>query len=275
MTTLPVWTFPNSTLPVGSSNYYSLRFAPAPLREDLAILFGWRAQLEAIPREVSDPGVARRKLHWWQTEIQQIHRGVGTHPIAAPLHQAIQRHDLPLAVLLEPFTRLEAVLDGLPPPGFRSLTELAEADLGALFESICRCHGLVAPHLMIERARQLGAYCTLVEQLRDSGWSIRHGRGHWVPQRILHEAGLDLTGILGPSGRGHLPLLVRHCADRIRTQRAALAVLPELPVSVRIQVRLRDALLDTLEASDFAVAEQRITLTPLRKLWLAWRESRR
>ena len=30
-------------------------------------------------------------------------------------------------------------------------------------------------------------------------------------------------------------------------------------------------LLDEIEAADFAVLDQRIALTPLRKLWIAWR----
>jgi 15-cis-phytoene synthase len=36
-----------------------------------------------------------------------------------------------------------------------------------------------------------------------------------------------------------------------------------------------ETLLDEIEGDCFDVADRRIELTPLRKLWLAWRESRR
>ena len=48
-----------------------------------------------------------------------------------------------------------------------------------------------------------------------------------------------------------------------------------MPASIRARARILEVLLDEIEDEGFDVADQRIGLTPLRKLWLAWRESRR
>ena len=48
-----------------------------------------------------------------------------------------------------------------------------------------------------------------------------------------------------------------------------------LPVCIRIWVRILVSLLDELKGVGFAVADRRIGLTPLRKLWLAWQPGRR
>jgi phytoene synthase len=46
-------------------------------------------------------------------------------------------------------------------------------------------------------------------------------------------------------------------------------------VTLRIRLRLADLLLAELDAGGFEVADRRVSLTPIRKLWHAWRESRR
>jgi phytoene synthase len=45
--------------------------------------------------------------------------------------------------------------------------------------------------------------------------------------------------------------------------------------SLRAQAAIGLASLDEIEADEFQILHQRITLTPLRKLWLAWRAARR
>ncbi|HEY3486902.1 MAG TPA: hypothetical protein VGL10_02445, partial [Gammaproteobacteria bacterium] len=42
-----------------------------------------------------------------------------------------------------------------------------------------------------------------------------------------------------------------------------------------IMAAIYEKLLDEIEADGYRVLEQRISLTPLRKLWIAWRTARR
>ncbi len=62
-------------------------------------------------------------------------------------------------------------------------------------------------------------------------------------------------------------------AETLRSDRPEPADTAALPRALRIQLRIHAALLDELARSGFDVVDQRIGLTPLRKLWLAWRTS--
>ena len=57
---------------------------------------------------------------------------------------------------------------------------------------------------------------------------------------------------------GAAALLFLFCS--VRAQRAALAL-----------AAIHQALLDEIEASHFQVLSRRIALTPMRKLWIAWK----
>ena len=80
---LDEWRFPNRATPLGSSAYYSLRFAPKELRDDLAALLAWRHEVTAILEVVSDPGVARLKLQWWRDELERTFAGEARHPLTS------------------------------------------------------------------------------------------------------------------------------------------------------------------------------------------------
>ncbi len=56
-------------------------FAPAQQRRALSALHALRAELRAIPLEVSDPGVALAKLGWWQQEWERLMAGQARHPV--------------------------------------------------------------------------------------------------------------------------------------------------------------------------------------------------
>jgi phytoene synthase len=74
---------------------------------------------------------------------------------------------------------------------------------------------------------------------------------------------------------GFVPLM-RFQADRARTMyRDALALLPAVDRKAQrpglMMGAIYSALLTEIEHENFQVLHQRIALTPLRKLWLAWR----
>lgn len=271
------WRFPSAATPPGSALYYSIRLAPAALRDELAALVGWRHEVRCILTSVSDPGVARLKLDWWRGELGRAFRaltdppaGIAAEPPGHPLSLALQpvlgRHQLPVEPFLAIAERVEAELRCQVPPDRRAWQEAEEHDLGALFELLIRCHGIAGmPELA--RARRLGGYCGQVYRLRDAGRLLRAGRAVLSAEQL---------GTVQPTaaGRRELPRLLAAAGSQLRADRAATDD-AGLPLCLRIHVRLMDALLAELAAAGFEVLDQRIGLTPIRKLWLAWRESRR
>lgn len=266
------WGFPNAGTPPGSSAYYSVRFAPRSLRDPLAVLFGWRHLVRSVLSEVSDRGVAARKLAWWQEELDRIMSGTGSHPIARPLAQAITGADLPRQPLTEIIWATESILTDRRTADFAALLDRAQLDQGALCELIARVHGETRAD-RLAAARRAGAYCSLVELIRDSGRLLRQGRAGFLADAWVIQDQHTNSGEGQPFSREQLPSLCATIATDLAPYRNELGgSLSEQSVTTRILVRLADALLAELVDSRFQVADQWIDLTPLRKLWIAWRE---
>ncbi len=270
-TALDEWRFPNRATPVGSSAYYSLRFAPRELRDDLAVLSAWRYQIHEIPDRVADPGVARIKLQWWREELERTYTDTPHHPLSRVLQPVVERHGLPQAPFTDIAECVEAEILRRQPATEAELDATCERDLGTLFELIARCHGLHDADVL-KTARRLGGFCARVYLIRDSGALIRRGRALF-PSEQLSALGLSHEALAQREYHDRLPELLASAADRARTQLAASDLSRDLPVCIRIRVRILASLLDELAGADFAVVDRRLGLTPLRKLWLAWRES--
>ncbi|KAA6187708.1 hypothetical protein F2Q65_00230 [Thiohalocapsa marina] len=284
------WRFPNPATPPGSADYYSIRFSAAGRRDALAALFALRRELRHILVQVSDPGVARRKLDWWRDEIGRGLEGRAQHPLCRPLEPAQRSHALPLDPFLDMARRVEDELQGS-----RSTTRAAHwhrlgDDRGALFQLICHCHwdpcNRLTDDATLAGARDAGAWCTQVRQLRAVGRLLRQGR-EIAPQDLLEQIGLSQSELVrtamaqsaqagtggphpDPSRRARLCGLLAELAPAPFPAAAAAA----LPLPIRIQLRIHAALLQELVRADFDLLDRRIGLTPLRKLWIAWRTSR-
>ncbi len=267
------WRFPNRATPPGSSAYYSVRMAPADLRDDLAALLAWRHQVRATLDDVSDPGVARVKLHWWREELGRTWTGEPRHPLSRLLAPMIPRYGLPMQTFLRMADQAEVDFAGHPPEDQQALDEACEADLGALFELLARCHG-VGDLGTLAAARGLGAFCGLVYLIRDSGRHLRRRRP-FLPADRLGNLGLTQGSLTLPEHAEQLPKLLAETVAAARTCRERNVTGPRLPAALRVRGQILADLLKALEAEGFDLAERRVGLTPLRKLWLAWREARR
>lgn len=267
------WLFPNRATPPGSSAYYSVRFAPAALRDDVAALLAWRREVRAILEEVSDPGVARRKLQWWREELARTYAGDPRHPLSRVLQPAVERHGLPASRFEQIADGVEAELRGHQPADEAAMDRACDADQGALFELIARCHGLDGERAL-ESARGLGRFCAHVYLIRNSGALVRRGRPI-LPVERLRPHGLSAEALTRQEHGNRLPALLAGAAKQARDGLAALGGVAHLPACTRVRAAILDALLAELARVGFDVADRRIGLTPVRKLWLGWRESRR
>ncbi|MFN3630370.1 MAG: squalene/phytoene synthase family protein, partial [Casimicrobiaceae bacterium] len=121
----------------------------------------------------------------------------------------------------------------------------------------------------------LGESLQLINILRDVGEDARRGR-LYLPQSLLDEHGVSAAAVLrlegGESLHRALDALYRRACARYDQ---ALALLPE---QARRDQRpglamgaIYRALAEEIRADGFRVLTHRITLTPIRKLWIAWK----
>lgn len=259
----------------GSSFYYSFLFLPAERRRAITAVYAYCREVDDAVDEVSDPSVAEAKLQWWRGEVAALFDRQPTHPVTRALLPFI---DGPLGITRE---RLLAILEGMEMDlrqnrylDFAALKRYAHLVAGVVGEISAAVFGYSDPRTL-EFAGRLGLALQLINVIRDVGDDARRGRVY-LPLDELRRFGVRPADLL--AGRyvdGFVPLM-RFQAERARTSyREAVALLP--PADRRAQRpglimgAIYAALLDEIEREDFQVLHQRVALTPLRKLWIAWR----
>ncbi len=259
----------------GSSFYYSFLFLPAERRRAITAVYAYCREVDDAVDEVSDPSVAEAKLQWWRGEVAALFDRQPTHPVTRALLPFI---DGPLGITRE---RLLAILEGMEMDlrqnrylDFAALKRYAHLVAGVVGEISAAVFGYSDPRTL-EFAGRLGLALQLINVIRDVGDDARRGRVY-LPLDELQRFGVRTADLL--AGRyvdGFVPLM-RFQAERARASyREAMALLP--PADRRAQRpglimgAIYATLLDEIERENFQVLHQRVALTPLRKLWIAWR----
>jgi phytoene synthase len=128
-------------------------------------------------------------------------------------------------------------------------------------------------------ARDLGIAFQLTNIIRDVGEDARRGR-IYLPQDELTVHGVAAASLRQREGGDALVALMKD--QVVRTQRWYARALDALPDEDRraqrpglIMAAIYRALLDEIERDGYRVLDRRIALTPLRKLWIAWKTARR
>ena len=259
----------------GSSFYYSFLFLPPERRRAITAVYAYCREVDDVVDEASDLAVAAAKLQWWRGEVNALYEGHPTHPVTRAL--------LPFVAgpygITQP--RLAAILEGMEMDlrqnrylDYAALKRYAHLVAGVVGEIAAGVFGYTDPRTL-EYASRLGLTLQLINVIRDVGDDARRGRVY-MPVDELQRFEVTAADLL--NGRyvdGFVPLL-RFQAERARAvYREALDVLPAADRATQrpglIMGAIYATLLDEIERENFQVLHQRIALTPLRKLWIAWR----
>ncbi len=256
----------------GSSFYYSSLLLSPDRRRALTALQAWRLELDAIVHENHDAGVALQRLDWWRAELRRLYEGSPNHPVSLAL--------LPFLAAL-PQAEMSQVLDGTE----MDLAQSRYFDEGALGR-YCRLVGGTLGKLTarllgftdertLESAEKLGLSQMRIRIVREVGHDARQGRVY-IPVDTLQRFEVPVADIMQSRHSPQFVTMMRDQASLARTlYQEALALLPRADRRAQraalALAAIHHALLDEIEASDFQVLTQRIALTPMRKLWLAWK----
>jgi 15-cis-phytoene synthase len=248
----------------GSSFYYSFLFLPPPRRRAITALYAYCREVDDVVDEVSDPGVARTKLGWWAEEVARIYAGNPQHPVGRALAPVVGIYGLDRALLLEIIEGMRMDLDYNRYPDFATL------------EVYChRVAGVVGLLSTLEYARTLGIAFQLTNIVRDVGEDVRRNR-IYVPLDELARFGLTADDVVLLKEDERFSRLMAFQIARARAYYdKAFALLPQADRKAQrpglVMAGIYRTLLDEIEAARGMVLNQRVALTPLRKLWIAWR----
>jgi len=258
----------------GSSLYYSFLFLPPAQRQAMTALHAWCREIGDAVDDTQDASVAHQQLAWWRNEIGQMFMGAPSHPVTKALQPHAQAAGLTQAMFGEVLEGMEMDL-----AQSRYLDDIALARYchhvgGVVGTMSARLLGCQDPSTLAF-AEKLGLSLRLVDILRDVGEDARRGR-IYLPVNTMQRFQVPAAEITRGTHSERFAALMRERAGQARAlHREALALLPRADRRAQraalVMGAIHQALLDELEASDFQVLNQRISLTPMRKLWIAWK----
>lgn len=258
----------------GSSFYYAFLFLPRERRAAITAFYAFCREIDDVVDEVTDPGVAHTKLAWWQAEVIKAYAGTPSHPVMkalmplAPGYQIEARH-------------LQAVIEGchmdlaqnryLDFPNLKTYCHLVAGIVG---EVAARIFGQTED-ATTAYAHKLGLAFQMTNIIRDVGEDALRGR-IYLPVNELQQFDVKAHEILKRQYSERFSALMA-----FQTQRAiglydeALDLLPEPDRRSQkpglMMASIYRTLLREIEADGYQVLHQRVSLTPLRKFWLAWK----
>lgn len=264
----------NRTRGSGSSFFYAFLFLPEEKRRAMMALYAFCREVDDIADEIADQAVATRKISFWSEEIERVFSGTPQHPIGQELVW-VREH---FPVQQQPFMEmLEGMMIDISRKPILNDEELAH---------YCYCVAGTVGLLSIEifghsneQAREfaleLGQALQITNILRDIKDDTKINR-IYLPQdaRIRFKvADQDIKD--GNLSEGMQAMLTYYGEKAEAHYQRALELLPaEDRISLRPSILMATiyyAQLKRLQDGNYDVWRHSGHISPLRKIWIAWR----
>ena len=258
----------------GSSFYYSFLFLPAERRRAITALYAFCREVDDVVDETADVGIARTKLAWWRTEVANLFEGHPQHPVTRALAPFVQPFGIDRGRMGEIIDGMEMDLIHHRYADFEALKLYCHRAAGVVGQLSASIFGYTDP-ATLEYAEALGIAFQLTNIIRDVGEDARRDRVY-LPVDELARFGLAPEDILARRRSEQFVELMEFQAQRAQSYYdLAFAKLPAADRRSQraglIMAAIYRTLLEEIRRDRFEVLEQRVALTPVRKLWIAWK----
>ena len=258
----------------GSSFYYSFLFLPPKRRRAITALYAYCREVDDVVDECLGPQVAAATLAWWRQELDRLYGGTPQHPVTRALLPVLAEFDLAQEQLLE-------IIDGME----MDLQQSRYLDFKALSlycYRVASVVGLLAAEIFgfedrrtQKYAHDLGMAFQLTNIIRDVGEDARRGRVY-LPLDELKRFDVPIADILNARYSDNFKRLMEFQIERAEQYYAqAMSQLPNIDRKTQrpglVMTAIYRTVLDEIKRDGCQVLSQRTSLTPLRKLWIAWR----
>jgi len=258
----------------GSSFYYSFLFLPPERRRAITALYAFCREVDDVVDECTDTSVAQMKLAWWRKEVAAAYHGAPQHPVARALAEIAPRFNLAEARLLEIIDGMEMDLNFNRYPDFETLKLYCHR--------VASVVGLLSAEIFgyrdsrtLDYAADLGLAFQLTNIIRDVGEDARRNR-IYLPLDEIARHGLGEADILETRETDGFRRLMEFQIERAHGYyRGAFAKLPADDRRAQrpglVMAAIYQTTLDEIRRDGCRVLKQRVSLTPIRKLWIAWK----
>lgn len=269
----------------GSSFYYAFLFLPPPKRAAITAFYAFCREIDDVVDEVHDPGVAQAKLNWWRQQVLKAcgsHTGQGPaeHPALLALQPHLQTYGIEAQHLLQVIDGCQMDLEQSRYLDYAGLQRYCHLVAGVVGEVAARIFGQTDPDTT-HYAHRLGLAFQLTNIVRDVGEDALRGR-IYLPVNELQRFDVKAHELLkrgqasDDTFGARFEALMRFQIERALTcYDEALARLPAADRQTQkpglMMASIYRTLLREIAEDPQLVLTRRVSLTPLRKLWLAWK----
>ena len=258
----------------GSSFYYSFMFLPPNRRRAITALYAFCREVDDVVDECQDLQIAATKLAWWRLEVAKLYDGKPDHPVMQALLPLLSEFAIPQKQLVE-------IIDGME----MDLQQSRYLDFKALSlycYRVASVVGLLAAEIFgyqdrktLKYAHDLGMAFQLTNIIRDVGEDARRGRVY-LPMDELKRFDVSVADILSARHSDNFRKLMEFQIERAEQYYSqAMNALPAIDRKTQrpglVMAAIYRTLLDEIKNDGCLVLNQRTSLTPIRKLWIAWR----
>ena len=258
----------------GSSFYYAFLFLPKERRAAITAFYAFCREVDDVVDEVTDPGVAATKLAWWKSEVHKGFSGQSNHPVMLALMPHAKTYGIEERHLQGVIEGCQMDLDQTRYLDYAGLQRYCHLVAGVVGEVAARIFGQTDERTT-EYAHTLGQALQLTNIIRDVGEDAMRGR-IYLPISELQQFDVKAHEITKREYSDRFTALMRFQAERAHSlYDKAFSLLPDADRRAQkpglMMASIYRTLLREIESENFQVLHQRISLTPLRKLWLVWK----
>jgi len=272
----------DKTRGAGSSFFYAFLFLSPEKRRAMMALYAFCREVDDIADEIKEKEVATRKLVFWQEEVDRVFEGVARHPVGIELMWTIEHYPVEKIMLTEMIEGMLMDVSGKP--------IVTDEDLDLYCYRVAGVVGLMSIAVFgfsQEASRgfalKMGNALQLTNILRDVYEDTKIER-IYLPQQTRAKFKVtdhDIRQGFGDNAQANanLKALLQHYFDKAEQSYAdALAALPKEDRQSLTPSLMMGAIyyahLAKLKNVDFDVWQQPVRLTPLKKIWVAWKAYR-
>jgi phytoene synthase len=258
----------------GSSFFYAFLFLDEDQRRAMMALYAFCREVDDVADETSEQSVAMQKIGFWSEELQRAFHGIPQHPVGKELKWARECFSLDEELFVEILDGMLMDISGKP---------IAKAsDLSLYCYRVAGAVGLLSIEIFGYSSRQARGFATslgealqLTNILRDLKEDAEIGRIYLPQEDRIRFKIPDQDFKDGSMSEGMKALLQLYGEKAEAAYNHALEQLPaEDRKSLRpslLMASIYHAQFRRLQAFGFDSWQHSARISPLRKIWIAWR----
>lgn len=258
----------------GTNFYYSTLFHNPAQKHLLNNLFALQGEFEKHIHNYTDPGIARIKLQWWREEIERLFAGQPRHPLSKQLSNQLQAGSLTRAPFNAYIDHTESLINASPAISYADWQATWQAGPGAIWEmAALGCAG--EDNASIVLSGKIGALVSMLALLQDIRRFLDRGQCP-LPTQLMEQHHVYpqdlLAGNISQNVTELFTEIICHIQKDLDDCYADFPNTDRIPLLFcLIMARLSATTCIEIAKDKYRLTENRITLTPIRRLWIAWK----